>query len=164
MRIGFSIVALALIACGFSVPGYAQSSPGFPFSIVNDGSERRARAPRPAPPPEQVRPSTGEPKAAPRRVVRRGSSTFSTIPTYRSPLTPLGTVQPMPTAPSMANPASPAAQVPGVTGVGGNPAIAPARPAGQGFQDRATNCVASGSAQGVRPGQMGSFTSNCVAR
>jgi hypothetical protein len=113
-----------------------------------------------------VTPPSGAPPSArgQRRVVRRGSSTYSTIPTYRSPLTPLGTVQPMPTAPSMAYPSSPAAPVPGISGVGGAPAIAPSRPAGQTFQDRATNCIASGTAQGVGPGQIGSFTQSCVNR
>lgn len=162
-----SIVALALIVPGLPLSGAkAQSSPGFPFSIMTpDGSERRAK-PRPTPkaPPAQAEPARTEPKAAPRRAVRRGSSTLSAVPAYRSPLTPLGTVRPMPTAPSMANPASPAVPVPGVAGTGGAPAIAPARPAGQTFQDRAANCVASGTAQGVGAGQIGSFTQSCVNR
>ena len=148
MRNRCSIAALALILTGLSGPSaHAQSSDGFPFSIINDGSERRA-ANRAKKAPPQARPDA-QLRAQPRRGARRGSSTAATIPTYRSPLTPLGTVRPMPTAPSMANPSSPATIVPGVGGVAGTPAIAPARPAGQSFQDRATNCVASGSAQGV---------------
>lgn len=166
MRNRFNIIALAFIFIG--LPGqvaHAQSSDGFPFSIINDGSERRAaKRAKKVPPSQQVEPDkAAQPKAGKRRVVRRGSSTFS-IPTYRSPLTPLGTVKPMPTAPSMAYPASPAAPVPGVSGVGGAPAIAPARPAGQTFQDRAQSCIMSGTAQGVGPGQIGSFTGSCVNR
>lgn len=164
MQNRFSIAALALILLGFPSPAaYAQGSEGFPFSIINDGSERRAaKRPKKAPPPQAL-PAREAAKTAPRRV-RRGSSTVSTIPTYRSPLTPLGTVQPMPTAPSMAYPASPATTVPGVAGTGGVPAIAPARPAGQTFQDRAQNCIMSGTGQGVGPGQIGSFTQSCVNR
>lgn len=166
MRNRFSIAALALILFGLPVsPADAQGSEGFPFSIVTpDASERRAKRARKAPPPDQVRPAAREAtKAAPRRA-RRGSSTLSAIPTHQSPLTPLGKVRPMPTAPSMANPASPAAPVPGVTGVGGTPAIAPSRPAGQTFQDRAQSCIMSGTGQGVGAGQIGSFTRSCVNR
>jgi hypothetical protein len=166
MRSHFSIVALGLILLTLPAPAVAQSSDGFPFSIMTpDGSERRAAKRVRKGQPPQARPDTAaQPKVAPRRAVRRGSSTASTIPTYRSPLTPLGTVRPMPTAPSMANPASPATTVPGIAGTGGVPAIAPGRPAGQGFQDRASNCIASGTAQGVGPGQIGSFTQSCVNR
>jgi hypothetical protein len=64
----------------------------------------------------------------------------------------------------MAYPSSPATTVPGVAGTGGLPAIAPARPAGQTFQDRTQNCIMSGTAQGVGPGQIGGFTQSCVNR
>jgi hypothetical protein len=70
----------------------------------------------------------------------------------------------MPTAPSMANPASPSAPVPGIAGTGGAPAMTPPRPSGQGFQDRASRCIAAGHAQGVGAGQIGSFTQSCVNR
>ncbi len=167
MRNCFSIAALALILFGFPVsPTHAQNRDGFPFSIVTpDGSERRAtKRTRKAPPPAQAKPAAREAtKAAPRRG-RRGSSTLSAIPTHQSPLTPLGKVRPMPTAPSMAYPASPAAPVPGVAGTGGVPAIAPARPSGQTFQDRAQSCIMSGTGQGVGAGQIGSFTRSCVNR
>jgi hypothetical protein len=166
MRNRLSIAALALILLGLpAAPLHAQGSEGFPFSIINDGSERRAaKRGRKAPPPAQVRPAAKETaKTTPRRA-RRGSSTLSAIPTHRSPLTPLGQVRPMPTAPSMANPASPAAPVPGISGVGGAPAIAPSRPAGQTFQDRTTTCIMSGTGQGVGAGQIGSFTQSCVNR
>jgi hypothetical protein len=165
MRNHLSFLALALVVSAVPVSGVrAQSSPGFPFSIINDGSDRRA-APRTrkASPPAEARPAKAQPRTA-ARGVRRGSSTASTIPAYRSPLTPLGTAPSIGTAPSMANPASPATQVPGIAGTGGVPAIAPARPAGQGFQGRAANCIAAGNAQGVGAGQIGSFTQNCVNR
>lgn len=134
----------------------------YPFSIMkSEPGERRTipDARRDTPPDAQPQ---KEARKTPRRV-RRGSSTFSTIPTYRSPLTPLGTAPTIGTAPSMANPASPSVQVPGVrsnTGV----AVTPPRPAGQGFPDRAVSCVQSGTASGVSPGQIGTFTRSCVNR
>jgi hypothetical protein len=167
MRNQFNVVVLAALLAGLPVSGAkAQSSDGFPFSIMTpDASERRARQRTRQAPPPQAKPAVSQPtKQTPRRATRRGSSTASTIPTYRSPLTPLGTVRPMPTAPSMANPAAPPTVVPGISGVAGTPAIAPGRPAGQTFQDRTSNCIMSGSAQGVGPGQIGSFTQNCVNR
>ena len=166
MRSHFNAVVLIALLAGLPDSGArAQSSDGFPFSIMTpDASERRARQRTRQAPPPQARPVTTQTKTAPRRAVRRGSSTASTIPAYRSPLTPLGTVRPMPTAPSMAYPSSPASTVPGVAGTGGVPAIAPARPAGQTFQDRAQNCIMSGTGQGVGPGQIGSFTQSCVNR
>jgi hypothetical protein len=176
MRSQFNIVVLTAILAGLPVAGLplagftvsvasAQRSDGFPFSIMApDASERRARQrARKAPPPQAAPEARDRAKTAPRRA-RRGSSTASTIPTYRSPLTPLGTVRPNPTAPSMAYPASPPGVVPGIGGVAGTPAIAPGRPAGQSFQDRTSNCIMSGSAQGVGAGQIGSFTQNCVNR
>lgn len=164
----FNIVALTAIT--LVVPGLAAQAQQrvnrdeFPFSIMTPEPGARRAAPRAErrPPPSEARPEVQQ-KTAKRRV-RRGSSTVSTIPTYRSPLTPLGTVRPMPTAPSMAHPASPSTPVPGTIGVGSVPAVTPPRPAGQGFQDRAGNCIASGTAQGVGPGQIGSFTQNCVNR
>ena len=164
MRSQFNVVVLAALLAGLTVSGAsAQSSDGFPFSIINDGSERRAAKRVKKAPTPQVRPDA-QTRAQPRRGVRRGSSTASTIPTYRSPLTPLGTVRPMPTAPTMVDPASPPSVVPGIGGVAATPAIAPGRPAGQTFQDRTTNCIMSGSSQGVGAGQIGSFTQNCVNR
>ena len=135
----------------------------FPFSIMRSepGEPRAAPRVRRETAPAQVRPTKNAAKAT--RRVRRGSSTLSTIPTYRSPLTPLGTAPRIGDAPSMANPASPAAPVPGISATTGT-AVTPRRPAGQGFQDRAVNCVQSGSAQGVGPGQIGAFTQNCVNR
>lgn len=171
-RLNNAVLALILLALP-APTAVAQSSAGFPYSIITpDPAERRAiKRARKAPPPQKAQPDA-TPKAVPqtKQAVRpaprrfRGSSTASTIPTYRSPLTPLGRAPTIGTAPSMANPASPPTVVPGVSGTGGTPAVAPGRPAGQGFQDRASNCIASGTAQGVGPGQIGSFTQSCVNR
>jgi hypothetical protein len=58
----------------------------------------------------------------------------------------------------MGYPATPseAVQVPGGGGV------APARPAGQGFQDRVINCIQAGSGEGLGASQIGAFTQSCV--
>lgn len=168
MKDRFKIVLLLAILLTLSVSAAdAQrrvNRDEFPYSIMTPEPGTRRAAPRAERqmPPAEARPAAQQ--TAAKRRARRGSSTFSTIPTYRSPLTPLGTVRPMPTAPSMAHPASPSTQVPGTTGVGGVPAVTPPRPAGQGFQDRAGGCIASGTAQGVGPGQIGSFTQSCVNR
>lgn len=166
------LVLLAVCLCGPGSVVHAQSRSGvddYPFSIMKpEPGERRAR-----PAVQQVTPSeqpqaqpseqpAREAKQRPRRV--RGSSTFSTIPTYQSPLTPLGTAPTIGTAPTQAYPSSPAAPVPGVRGRGGTIAVTPPRPAGQDFQSRATSCTQAAGAQGVRPGQMGTFTRNCVNR
>lgn len=160
-----NIVALATISASLFVSAaeaQRRVNPDeFPFSIMTPEPGTRRATPRAERqmPPSEVRPVQ---QTAAKRRARRGSSTLSTIPTYRSPLTPLGTVRPMPTAPSMAHPASSPMQVPGTTGIGSVPAVTPPRPAGQGFQDRAGGCIASGTAQGVGAGQIGSFTRSCV--
>jgi hypothetical protein len=162
MRIGFNCVPLVMMLMVIPATADAQrriNRDEFPYSILKPEPGERRATPRAQDP--QAQPIREASKAKPRRA-RRGSSTLSTIPTYRSPLTPLGTVRPMPTAPSMAHPSSPPTQVPGTVGVGGTPAVTPPRPAGQGFQDRAGKCIASGTAQGVGAGQIGSFTRSCV--
>jgi hypothetical protein len=63
----------------------------------------------------------------------------------------------------LGNPGSPSVLVPGIQSNTG-PAMIPARPPGQSNQDRTINCVHSGAASGVSPGQIGSFTQNCVNR
>jgi hypothetical protein len=159
------LLAVAPILCVSAAEAQQRASRDeFPFSIMTPEPGARRATPRAErrPPAPEARPAAQQ--KAVKRQVRRGSSTVSTIPTYRSPLTPLGTVRPMPTAPSLAYPASPPAPVPGTVGVGSVPAVTPPRPAGQGFQDRAGSCIASGSAQGVGPGQIGSFTQSCVNR
>lgn len=159
-------VFLAIYLCVAGSAAQAQGrsgADGYPFSIMTpEPGERRARPPlqQVTPPSEAESQLVQEARKTTRRV--RGSSTFSTIPTYQSPLTPLGTAPTIGTAPTQAYPASRAAPVPGVRGTGGAIAVTPPRPAGQSFQNRATSCVqASG---GVRPGQMGTFTRNCVNR
>jgi hypothetical protein len=56
------------------------------------------------------------------------------------------------------NSGSPAGAVP----LPGGSAATPPRPGGQGFQDRALNCIQAGASQGVGPGQMGAYTGGCV--
>ena len=149
-----------------SAPGTAQGrvdNDRYPFSIMTPESGKPRAAPRVRRDAEPTaRPVREAAKRQPRRV-RRGSSTLSTIPTYRSPLTPLGTAPTMGTVQPLGQPSSPSVQVPGIrsnTGV----ATTPPRPAGQSAQDRAVNCVHSGAAQGVSPGQIGAFTQSCVNR
>ncbi len=160
-------LALPLVLAGFwNGAAFAQNRNEFPFSIMREEpGERPAR--RPVARPKPVAPAAGEP--APRqaqksgRVVRRGSSSFNTIPVYRSPVTPLGTAPQIGNVQPLGQPASPSVVVPGIQSNTG-PAMTPPRPPGQNFQDRAINCVHSGSAGGVGPGQIGSFTQNCVNR
>lgn len=163
---GSVLLALCFCVAGSAVQAQGRSgADGYPFSIMTpEPGERRARPPleQVTPPSEAESPPVREARKPTRRA--RGSSTFSTIPTYRSPLTPLGTAPTIGTAPTQAYRASRAAPVPGVRGSGGGIAVAPARPAGQSFQNRATSCVHAGGAAGVRPGQMGTFTRNCVNR
>ncbi len=92
----------------------------------------------------------------------RGSSSPSPVPPYQSTVTRPGVapraVEPYPIDRS----GSPAGIAAGVSNPFGTPAVTPARPAGQGFQDRALNCVHAGSAQGLSPGQIGTYTGGCV--
>ena len=163
---GSVLLAICFCAAGSAAQAQSRSNEdGYPYSIMTpERGERRAR-----PPVQHVTPPS-ETKSQPVREARkpirrvRGSSTFSTIPTYQSPLTPLGTAPTIGTAPTQAYPASRAAPVPGVRGSGGMIAVTPPRPAGQSFQNRATSCVHAGGAAGVRPGQVGTFTRNCVNR
>jgi hypothetical protein len=97
----------------------------------------------------------------PKRRKRRIGSGSSPLPPYRSPLTPLGVAPRVIETPSVASPSSPSQIVPGISSNTG-PAVTPPRPAGQGFQDRAVNCVQAGSASGVGPGQIGAYTRSCV--
>ncbi len=162
--------ALVASAWGaWTAPAAAQGRDDFPFSIMRDPpGERPAR--RTAPRPKQAAPAKSDSqKAAPRpqaqqaRPVRRGSSSASNIPVYRSPVTPLGTAPQMGTVQPIGPPGSAPSVVPGIQSNTG-PAMTPPRPPGQTFQDRAVNCVHSGTASGVGPGQIGSFTQHCVNR
>jgi len=96
-----------------------------------------------------------------RRVKRRGSSSPSPVPQYRSVVTPLGQPPRIIETRPLGNPPSPPMLVPGVSGNAG-PAMTPPRPAGRSFQDRATDCVHAGTAAGVAPGQIGAYTQSCV--
>jgi hypothetical protein len=161
------MLALPLVlAGGWASPAAAQGSDDFPFSIMRE--EPGSRPARRAAPKQQVapaakqQPSQQAQKAGP-RPIRRGSSSYSTIPVYRSPVTPLGTAPQVGNVQPLGQPGSPAMVVPGIQSNTG-PAMTPPRPPGQSFQDRAINCVQSGSASGVGPGQIGSFTQNCVNR
>jgi len=96
-----------------------------------------------------------------KRVKRRGSSSPSPVPQYRSVVTPLGQPPRIIETRPLGNPPSPPMLVPGVSGNAG-PAMTPPRPAGRSFQDRATDCVHAGTAAGVAPGQIGAYTQSCV--
>ena len=136
----------------------------YPFSIMNpEPGERRARPQKREQPPAKLRPAREAKQDVPRRI-RRGSSSPSPLPAYQSPLTPLGTAPRIGNVPTLAQPSSPPAPVPGVTTSTGATAVTPQRPAGQSFPDRAVNCVHSGTASGVSPGQIGAFTQSCVNR
>ncbi len=152
---------------------HAQSRPdrdGYPYSIMRDEpGQKRARPKAPGRSelihPEQTRLSEAPlPRVAPHRMVRRGSSSLSAVPAYRSPLTPLGQAPRVGTVQPMGPPSSRAAPMPGVAGQVGQPAIIPGRPAGQGFQDRAITCTQSAGSQAVGAGQVGAFTRACVNR
>lgn len=156
---------LAVLTSGPLFPAAAQSRDDFPFSIMRE--EPGTRPARRAAPPRQrempaARPQRNQQKQV-RRPVRRGSSSFNTIPVYRSPVTPLGTAPRIGNVQPLGQPGSPASVVPGIQSNTG-PAMTPQRPAGQSFQDRAINCVQSGSVGGVAPGQIGAYTQNCVNR
>lgn len=165
-------VFVAVCLCAVGSVAHAQSRSGaddYPFSIMKpEPGERRARPPvQQVTPPEQPQTQPSEQPAREAKQVQRrvrGSSTLSTIPTYQSPLTPLGTAPTIGTAPSYAFPSSPSAPVPGVRGRGGTIAVTPQRPAGQNFQNRTTSCTMAAGSQGVRPGQTGTFVRNCVNR
>jgi hypothetical protein len=161
------LVVPLLVAAGWSVPAAAQNRDDFPFSIMApEPGERPARRPKAAPkraaPAPKAEPSRQAQKPVP-RPVRRGSSSASAIPVYRSPVTPLGTAPQVGTVQPLGHPGSPSVVVPGIQSNTG-PAMTPPRPPGQSQQDRAINCVHSGTASDVGTGQIGSFTQNCVNR
>ncbi len=174
MRNQLMFLALPAVFVGFwNVPAEAQSRNEFPFSIMREEPGTRP-ARRAAPRSKQTKPVTQPapvdqearkpaPRPAAPRQVRRGSSSASTIPVYQSPVTPLGQAPRIQSVQPLGQPGSPATVVPGIQSNTG-PAMTPPRPPGQSFQDRAVSCVHSGSASGVGPGQIGSFTQNCVNR
>ena len=129
-----------------------------------EAGARRAR--RPVPRVKQVAPVARDqtprpPQKGGTRQVRRGSSSFNTIPVNQSPVTPVGTAPRVGNVQPLGQPGWPPVLVPGIqTNTG--PAMTPPRPAGQSLQDGAVNCVQSGSAGGVGAGQIGSFAQSGV--
>ena len=146
-----TMIAISALGFALSVAGKAEAiekktQSADPYSIMVDDDERAAPVERP--------------RAAPVRKKRIGSSSPPPPPS-QSVVTPLGvaprSVDPYPIDRGGSGPRV----VPGQYGTVG-PAVAPARPAGQSFQDRAVGCVHSGSSQGIGAGQIGSFTQGCV--
>ena len=126
------LVLPALFAGAWSSPVAAQNSDEFPFSIMQpEPGERRAGRPKSAPkqvtPAPRVETPQSAQKAGP-RPIRRGSSSASAIPVYRSPVTPLGTAPQVGNVQPLGNPGSPSVTVPGIQSNTG-PAMIPAAPA-----------------------------------
>ncbi len=157
-----ALVATLLVAAS-ARESFAQNFDDYPYSIMREPGERPVRR---APKTRQPAIRDSAPQQAQKPVprgVRRGSSSYSTIPVYQSPVTPLGTAPRIGNVQPLGQPGSPSMVVPGIQSNTG-PAMTPPRPPGQSFQDRAINCVQSGSVSGVGPGQIGSYTQNCVNR
>jgi hypothetical protein len=153
-RTSLALISATLLVTGVASNAVAQDRNSYPYSIMRE--EGGARAP-------MNDPGWEGPEAAPKKQVgkrRIGSSSPSPLPPVRSLVTPLGTVQrPIETQP-LGTPSSPGMIVPGARTTTGGPAMTPPRPAGQSFQDRAVNCVASSG--GVAAGKVGSYTRSCV--
>jgi hypothetical protein len=154
-----SVVLLAAIALGtgaIATRAIAQDKSGYPYSIMKEEGGAKPR-------PPVTDDGWEKPQAPVKKPMRRarGSSSPSPVPQYRSTVTPLGTAPRIIETEPMRTPSSPGMIVPGVRATTG-PAITPPRPAGQSFQDRAANCVQAGSAAGVGPGQIGTYTRSCV--
>lgn len=142
-RIG--IFASIIAAATFAAAGAAMAAPkkpddsnAYPNSIMKDEGGAPAKAKRP---------------------VRRGSSSPSPVPPYRSVVTPLGR------APGVIEPPAVGRTAPGSRPVPGFSSTLPSPPpslSGQSFQDRAAGCVHHGSSVGVGAGQIGAYTQGCV--
>lgn len=162
-----AVVTLALALGAHAAVAQAQSKkPDDTPSIMTPEPRQRAQPRRPArgverdsPREEIERTEPPEPGQKPKR--RTLGSGGSPLPPPRSVVTPLGIAPRVIETPSLASPSSPSQIVPGISSNTG-PAMTPPRPAGQGFQDRAINCVQAGSASGVGPGQIGAYTQSCV--
>ncbi len=137
----FTASAIALIGLVFP-PVASAAQARDPYSIMVEDPQATVPTPRPV-----------------RRA--RGSSSPSPVPPYRSTVTPLGVAPTTIDSYEVNRAGSPGGVVPGVNAAVG-PAIAPPRPAGQSFQDRAVACQHSGMAQGVGAGQIGAYTGGCV--
>lgn len=162
-----AVVTLALALGAHTAVAQAQSRKSIDTpSIMTPEPGERAMPRRPArgaerdsPREEIERTEPPEPGQKPKRRTRGSSG--SPLPPPRSVVTPLGTAPRVIETPSVASPSSPSQIVPEISSNTG-PAVTPPRPAGQGFQDRAINCVHTGSASGVGPGQIGAYTQSCV--
>jgi hypothetical protein len=140
MRTAKAIAFAAILALVFAPAAEAAkrkkqraATAGYPYSIMNEEPGLRSAAPRY---PGVVNP-------------------------HQSPLTPQGRAPRVDPVRPLGQAASPPTVLPGISGNTG-PAIVPARPPGQSFQDRATSCVHAGGTSGVGAGQIGSFTRSCV--
>jgi hypothetical protein len=155
-RTSLALISATLLIASVA-SSVAQDRNGYPYSIMREEGGARARAP-------VNDPGWEGPEAAPKKQVRKqrriGSSSPSPLPPVRSVVTPLGTVQRPIETPPLGTPSSPGMIVPGARTTTGGPAMTPPRPAGQSFQDRAVNCVASSG--GVAAGKVGSYTRSCV--
>lgn len=128
-----AIVVLALTAYADAAKRKKQKATrGYPYSIMNEPGMRSAAQPEP----------------------------WLANP-HQSPLTPLGRAPRVAPTKPLGQPGSPPMIVPGVTSNTG-PAITPARPPGQSFQDRTLNCIQAGGASGVGAGQIGAYTRSCA--
>ncbi|MGE3148564.1 MAG: hypothetical protein AB7K04_05790 [Pseudorhodoplanes sp.] len=111
---------------------------------------------RPASPRRSVRTPAPAPRATQSR--RRGSSTFSTIPTHRSVVTPLGVAPKTIPAPQASPPSNTPMPVPGFSAVPPPPSSL----SGGTFQDKAAGCVHYGTSMGIGAGQIGAYTGSCI--
>ncbi len=152
-----ALALVAGIALGgtMALPAIAQDRNSYPYSIMREEGGAKPRPPEFGWEKEQPRQPAKKPTGK-----RIGSSSPSPFPPARSVVTPLGTASRPIETPPMGIPASPGMVVPGARTTTGGPAITPLRPAGQTFQDRAVNCVASSG--GVAPGKVGAYTRSCV--
>lgn len=143
MRYRSKLLLFALLAAFFVSLGHGFAQARDPYSIMVEDSQATVPTPKPV-----------------RRA--RGSSSPSPVPPYRSTVTPLGVAPQTVDSYAINRAGSPEGVAPGISTPTGAPAITPARPAGQSFQDRAVVCQHSGMSQGVGAGQIGAYTGGCV--
>ena len=146
-----ALIAAVLTAAAAGGVAHAQNKNYPPYSIM--APEPGVR-PDVQPPREPQR--AEKPVRQPRRV--RGSSTLSTIPTYQSPVKPLGVAPRSIDGPRLTSQPAVPTPVPGFATVPSPPTSL----SGQSFQDRAIGCAHYGASQGVGAGQIGAYTGGCV--
>src|SRR5262245_15006150 len=139
MKTTLLLVSATLAVTAVASGAVAQDKDSYPYSIMREEGGARSRAPV-NDPGWEGREAPAKKPAIKRRI---GSSSPSPLPPPRSVVTPMGTVQRPVDTPPLGSASSPGMIVPGVRTTTGGPAITPPRPAGQTFQDRAVNCVAS---------------------